>query len=188
MNTDKNENKEPDTLIGEEVTLPEMLDCREQRARMQNELLAKYHTPLISFCMNIPGPVKTNASLQKVFESGVSDILRSLQENQISILDSVQKHEKTGDEMLLALHTSDAGLVKDLMTAIEETHPLGRLFDIDVLDANGNKLSRKTYRKCFLCGHQAQECASSRKHSVAELQSYIAKEVAKFLIQSHVID
>ena len=68
-----------------------------------------------------------------------------------------------------------------LMTSIEETHPLGRLFDIDVLDTTGTKLSRKIYRKCFLCGCQAQECASSRKHSVSELQAYIAKEINNYL-------
>ena len=43
-------------MQGYEVTLPEMLACREHRALLQQELIARYHCPVISFCMNIPGP------------------------------------------------------------------------------------------------------------------------------------
>ena len=50
-------------MSGEEVTLIQMLDCRERRSHFQKELLKKYHCPVISFCMNIPGPIKTNKSI-----------------------------------------------------------------------------------------------------------------------------
>ena len=46
-----------------EVTLPEMLDVRERRAARQRELLGQYHAPLISFTMNIPGPVKDSPQI-----------------------------------------------------------------------------------------------------------------------------
>lgn len=55
------------------------------------------------------------------------------------------------------------------MCLIEETHPLDRLYDMDVIDPDGNTLSRSRYRKCLLCNCQAQECARSRKHSVDEM-------------------
>ena len=59
------------------------------------------------------------------------------------------------------------------MQHIEEAHPLGRLFDIDVLDSEGHKLSRPQYRPCLICGNQAQLCARTRRHTVAEMQAKI---------------
>ncbi|MBR6901803.1 MAG: citrate lyase holo-[Synergistaceae bacterium] len=58
---------------------------------------------------------------------------------------------------------------------IENENKFGRLFDIDVIDADGNKLSRKNFRKCLICGKQAQECARSRTHSVKEMQEAVEK-------------
>lgn len=70
--------------------------------------------------------------------------------------------------------------IKDLTTDIEETHPVGRLFDLDVIDINGQKLSRPSFRKCIICGCQAQECARTRKHSVNEMQSKIEEMLMEF--------
>ena len=83
-------------------------------------------------------------------------------------------HEVTGDEWIAAVDC-DAEKVKDLAMQIEETHPLGRLFDMDVLGPDGRKLSRMRYRKCLICGRQAQECARSRTHTVKEMQEAIDK-------------
>ena len=41
-----------------EVTLEEMLDARERRVFLQNSLIQTYNKPIISFTLNIPGPVK----------------------------------------------------------------------------------------------------------------------------------
>ncbi len=167
-------------LQGEEVTLEEMLACRDRRAIKQTEYLNQYHNTLISFCMNIPGPVKTNKQIKKGFDSGVQDIYKYLQNNNMSILDSTKYDEKTGNELILVVDCPKSGQIKKAMTEIEENHPLGRLFDIDVIDLTGHKMSRDAFRKCFICNCQAQECASSRKHSVPEMQEYISKRLAKF--------
>ena len=47
-------------MEGHEVVLTDMLACRERRVNTQNAYIQKYHCPVISFCMNIPGPIKTN--------------------------------------------------------------------------------------------------------------------------------
>lgn len=88
-------------------------------------------------------------------------------------------HEKTGDELLLAVDYP-AKKIKDLTTDIEETHPVGRLFDLDVIDINGQKLSRPSFRKCIICRCQAQECARTRKHSVNEMQAKIEEMLMEF--------
>ena len=50
-------------MKGQEVVLTDMLACRERRVNIQNEYIQRYHCPVISFCMNIPGPIKTNERL-----------------------------------------------------------------------------------------------------------------------------
>ena len=42
----------------EEVSLQEMLAAREHRSALQTRLLQQYKKSLISFTLNIPGPVK----------------------------------------------------------------------------------------------------------------------------------
>ncbi|MGN0255889.1 MAG: citrate lyase holo-[acyl-carrier protein] synthase [Chordicoccus sp.] len=159
-------------MEGSCVELKDMLQCREQRAAEERELLDRYGVPLISFCMNIPGPVKTNAQIRRGFESGKHCLLEQLEEKGCPVISSRERHEMTGDELLLAVR-SDAKLLKALTVSIEERHPLGRLFDLDVIGTDGKKLSRDTYRICLICGRQAQECARSRRHSVKELQDAV---------------
>ena len=160
-------------LKGTPIKLPAMLDCREERAQLQSTLLTKYHKPLISFALNIPGPVKTTAELASLFAGGLAEIRTAMERLGIPILEQHEKHEATGDEAMLVADSEDAGIIKEAMTAIEESRPIARLFDIDVLDANGAKLSRPIPRRCLICGNIAQACARSRKHTVEELAARI---------------
>ena len=56
-------------MKGQEVVLTDILACRERRVNIQNEYIQRYHCPVISFCMNIPGPIKTNEQIKKAFLS-----------------------------------------------------------------------------------------------------------------------
>ena len=154
-----------------------MMNCRDRRVSIQNELISKYDKPVLSFCMNIPGPVKTNELIRKAF----AELLNALAAHNITFLHTEEFHEPSGDELIMALD-APAEDIKTLATEIEESHPLGRLFDMDVIGTDGMKLSRGTYRKCIICGCQAQECARSRKHSVEELQAKIEELLNQFSI------
>lgn len=59
------------------------------------------------------------------------------------------------------------------MVEIEERDRLGRIFDIDVIDVNGSKLSRDEPRKCFICDNAAAACARNRSHTAAELERVV---------------
>jgi holo-ACP synthase CitX len=167
-------------LKGVPVALPAMLACREARVALQDMYRDTYHTPILSFCLNIPGPIKTTPELRRVFEDGLAAIRQSIAEEAFSVAASTERHEPTGDEALLAI-AGNAAKIKEQMTQLEETHPLGRLFDIDVLTASGKKLSRGVPRRCLLCDEQAQACARSRRHSVKELTAHIETMVQEFL-------
>ena len=160
-------------MTGSEINLPQMLARREKRAHEQKIFLDKYHSPLISFNMNIPGPVKTNSLIRKAFDTGKNLILASLAKINAKINDSIETHSDTGDELLLSIHNISPENLKILALEIENDSQIGRLFDIDVIDSDGVKLSRKTFRKCLICDSQAQECARSRTHTVKEMQDAI---------------
>jgi len=165
--------------MSEQVTVQDMMVCRERRAMKQEELLGKYNVPLVSFCLNIPGPVKTDADILRAFEAGKRAVLLKLEENHINILETDEVHEKTGDELMLAVE-SDAEKLKSLMVEIENSHQLGRLFDLDVINTDGSKLSRSSYRTCLICGRQAQDCARSRRHTVDELFAKVKEIIAAY--------
>lgn len=46
---------------------------------------------------------------------------------------------------------------------------------MDVIEADGAKLSRSAFRRCLVCGRQAQECARARAHPVSELQAAVER-------------
>ena len=165
-------------MQGIEVGIDEVLNCREKRVAIQNEMIRKYNKPVISFTMNIPGPIKTNNEIKKVFDIGKNLILEKLKENNIEILEIQELNENTGNELFISTNLL-AEKIKNITVVIEESSELGRLFDIDVIDVNFEKLSRKSFRKCLICEKQAQECGRSRKHSVEELQNKVEEILSK---------
>ena len=81
-------------MKGQEVVLTDMLACRERRVNIQNKYIQRYHCPVISFCMNIPGPIKTNEQIKKAFLSGKEALFAVLQKENIPILTQTEFDEK----------------------------------------------------------------------------------------------
>lgn len=166
-------------MEGKKVTVPDMSVCRERRAAIQKEMITQYGTAVVCFCLNIPGPVKTNEKIRTVFAVGKQALMHEMKSCGAVIRKSVEIHEASGDELILAADM-DSKKLKEITVKIEENHPLGRLFDMDVLDKNGEKLSRPDFRKCLICGRQAQLCARSRRHTVEELQAAVERLTEKY--------
>lgn len=154
-----------------EVTLVQMLDARENRAFRQFQLNREFGKPIISFSMNIPGPVKDTALIRRGFREGCAALEGKLPREKV--LHREYFEAVTGCEAMYVLDM-DAAAVKAATTAIEDAHGLGRLFDMDVLDEKLCKLDREQVgggnRNCIVCGAPGRGCASRRSHSVTELQ------------------
>lgn len=161
-------------LCGISVELPAMLAAREERAARQRAWQNRYSSPLLSFTLNIPGPIKTTPALHCAFVAGLSALEKRLSDARLPCIAQAEFHAPTGDEALLAIR-GDAKMIKAIAVAIEEQHPLGRLFDMDVLDTDGTKLSRTIPRRCLLCMEPAAACARSRRHNIAELTAKIER-------------
>lgn len=154
-----------------EVVLEQMLAAREARSMRQFTLNRRYGLPIISFSMNIPGPVKDSPLIRRGFQVGCTMLDHRLPQQAVKFR---EVHPAvTGWEATYVLDM-DALQVKQITTAIEDELPLGRLFDMDVLDSGMMKLDRELVggksRDCIVCGAPGRGCASRRTHSVPELQ------------------
>ena len=152
------------------VDVMDVLAARDRRAGRQQELLAAYAKPLISFTMNIAGPVKRTTLIEQGFDLGIARLEGQLRACRAAMLHSETVREDTGCEALYVVDFP-AEHLKKLCMAIEEVDELGRLFDLDVLDGRGVKLERPKERRCLICGEIGKGCARSRRHSVEELQA-----------------
>lgn len=149
------------------VTLQQMLEARERRVALQTRLLRQYRTPLVCFTMNIAGPIKVSPLIERAFYEGVRALESTLTEQRI--LHREVEVSVTGCQAVFCVDV-DAETLKAICIAIEDGRPLGRLFDMDVLDTDGTKTERGTVRGCIVCGAPGRGCAARRRHTVAELQ------------------
>ena len=168
------------------VTLPEMLAAREARVFRQQTLMERYALPVISFSLNIAGPVKNGPAVRRTFREGLSRLLDALQTARIKVERQEEIDQITGCEAVLAVQGSP-GDVKRLCVELEDEDRLGRLFDLDVLDPDGSKLDRESFghppRPCLVCGKAGKGCASRRLHTVEELQEATQKIMRDFFAQ-----
>lgn len=169
-----------------EVTLEEMLLARDERSARQRAL-RRPNASLVSFSLNIAGPVKDSPALRRVYAEGKGMLLRALRAERIPIFRREEREGVTGCEGLFLLDEADALRVKRICVALEEGCALGRLFDLDVLDDRGQHLSREAVgapeRACLICGAPGRSCASRRAHSVEQLQSR-----TRALIEAHFLE
>ncbi len=159
------------------VSLHDILNARETRVRRQQALLTEYRAPLVCFTMNIAGPVKITPLIERGFYAGLELLDGRLPKEKLLFRDS--RVLPTGCEGNYAV-SMPAGELKQLCIHIEEKHPLGRLFDMDVIDTDGTKLERETERSCIVCGATGRFCAASRAHSVEQLQAVTAQILMQY--------
>ena len=158
------------TVEAREVTVEEMALCREARSARQKELIREHGLPVISFTLNIAGPVKYSPAIETCFNIGVSELKAALARFNASPAFEEYKVESTGCEALFVIRGISAKLIKAVAVKVEDGMSFARLFDIDVIDRDMKKLERPRPRKCLICDNAAVSCARSRAHTVEELQ------------------
>ncbi len=168
------------------VTLEQLLQSRDNRAKHQKDLLDSHPgRSLLCMTVQLPGPEKRNKYSLAIAQAGVEAIRKAF-----SLEYEELKDLETGYEgfFLVPLPAEEA---KRLACRIEDTHPLGRLMDIDVLFADaqaGEKcfspalsLSRGDIglepRRCLLCGNEVRYCMRAKTHTTAELLARIEEMV-----------
>lgn len=169
-----------------EVTLMEVLQAREARASRQQALLEEYRLPVVSFTLNIAGPVKNGPVIRRAFREGLARLEDSLRGASLRTVHREEIDRPAGCEALWVV-SGGGRAVKALCADIEDRDPLGRLFDLDVLDPRRGKWDRADLghppRRCLVCGREGKGCASRRLHTVEALQQATRTILADFFAQ-----
>lgn len=159
---------------GKPQTITDMLAARDQRVAFQQELTAAHpKSSIAAIKLNIPGPIKNNDALRRLFLAGVQRFEDQLTDYTLA----ADWNHPAGNERFLILPL-DFATSKRAAVAFEEQDSLGRLYDIDILQTGSQRAMSRTdlglpKRRCLLCGRDAKDCARSRRHSVADLQAKI---------------
>lgn len=175
---------------GNAISLDEILDCRDWRASTIELLLYKERQTksggnVLSFKLNIPGPIKQSHYLREAFNRGLEELWNHFG---TAIVYEKIIHQVTGSEYF-AVISGDGMAVKSSLVSIESTHPLGRLFDLDLhLSGVGEGVdgplsivtpSRSDLglppRTCLICGDDAKTCGRSRSHDIDSLRTAIVE-------------
>ncbi|WP_342627126.1 citrate lyase holo-[acyl-carrier protein] synthase [Nguyenibacter vanlangensis] len=160
------------------VSLEQILDAREQRAIRQAQVRARFGKAVVSITLVAPGPVKDSSRLRTVFQGAIAAVEAAQKQYGWPCRYRAVTFLETGPE---ALYVFDADIraLKSHLVFLENTMPLGRLWDLDVIGADGQSLSRKESgfdgRKCLVCNAPAFECGRSRKHSLVSLTNAVKR-------------
>ncbi|MDR1316709.1 MAG: triphosphoribosyl-dephospho-CoA synthase CitG [Spirochaetales bacterium] len=154
------------------VRLEDVLAEREARASSQQRLLNTYTCTLVCLTLNIAGEYKAFPLARRCFQEGIRAMKRALDAEGLMIVHQESTLRTAGYAAYFSVAACPEN-IKTLACDIEAAHPLGRLFDFDVLRPDGRKLSRRdaggTPRRCFVCGGDAFVCARSSAHEAAQV-------------------
>lgn len=164
------------------ISLDQLLSSRDERAALQQKMLEEYPgCCVVCLTVQLPGPVKRNATSLVIGEAG-ADALRA----KFPGAPLTERDLETGFEAYLPLPASPLE-VKRMTCELEETHPLGRLMDIDVVGPEG-PVSRADIglepRRCLLCGNEVRYCMRAKSHTRDELLARIEEIVSKYIWNS----
>ena len=164
------------------VELTQLLAARDERARRQAAAQARFALPLVSLTLVSPGPVKDGPLQRHVMRAALAALDACLSQEGRPVVEREVFWLPTGPEALYVVN-AEATALKAALVELESRHELGRLWDLDVIVADG-PLSRRALgmpvRSCLLCDDAAHACARSRRHTLPALLAAIEERVDAF--------
>lgn len=171
------------------ITLDELLASRDARHALQQQLLAEHpgHT-LVCTTVVVPGSVKRNQQSLIVAHAAVEALRKAFGVDQWTERDRrqrfIERDLPTGYEVYLVTPTPLLE-AKLMAVQIEDSHPLGRLFDIDVIDQQGAPVPRTAVggepRHCLVCNREARYCMRMRWHSQDDIWEAINQRIDAYV-------
>ncbi len=158
------------------VSLQDVLAGKDRRVGRQSAALSRFAMPLVSVSIVTPGPVKDTRAARRAMSVGRRefDAIADAENWPIPLREA--SWDRTGPEALYAVE-ADGIAVKRHLVELENSHPLGRLWDFDVITPHDGGLSRRDLgypaRRCLVCERPSHECGRSRRHPLAELNQAI---------------
>ena len=148
------------------VTLEQLLQSRDKRAQHQRDLLGENPgKSLLCLTVQLPGSEKRNGMSLAIAKAGVEAIREAFKPEFEELLDL-----ETGYEgyFLVSLEALEA---KRRTCRLEDTHPLGRLMDIDVLvsTASAGPTAEENYFSGRYRKNQFSSAISNLTHADASI-------------------
>lgn len=109
MNTDSSQ-----FITGREVAVLDMLNARDRRHAIQQELIRTHNATVISFTLNIPGPIKVFPLGEMTFEEGIRLIDSQLHAWKIPVLEKRTIRDFTGNEQFWSVK-GDTLFIKEIL-------------------------------------------------------------------------
>ena len=179
--------KRENFLDGPSIDVAHMLAAREDRVHRRIEAQTRLGQPTLTLSIVMPGPVKDCALSRQVAEEGRKTVTDLFHARGWGFEIIWSEDAETGPEALYSVDCEE-GPLKRAMVVIEETHPLGRLLDLDIHDREGKSVSRKDFgmpaRKCLVCGEAAHACSRSRAHSLDKLLTAMQQKLLEWRLGS----
>ncbi|XBS71591.1 citrate lyase holo-[acyl-carrier protein] synthase [Acerihabitans sp. KWT182] len=170
---------------GPGVTLDALLAAKERRAARQSAWLGRYGLPLLSLTLVTPGPVKDSLRYRQLMAEALNACGRMLADRGWPVAAWQAFWLPTGPEAFYSVD-GEAAQIKAAAVALEQRHPLGRLWDMDVLSVHGGLIGRKALgqagRRCLVCHRPAHVCGRSRRHPLPEVMMKI-----EALLEAHLV-
>jgi len=162
------------------VALEQVLEARERRAARQAGALARFGWPIVSMTVVMPGPIKDGRLPRRLLSEALCALEGVAARRAWPVLVRETLWQETGPEALYIVG-APAELLKAATIDLEDRHPLGRLWDLDVIAPGEPALSRRAFgcpsRRCLMCERPAFECARSRAHPLPELLEALRRTV-----------
>lgn len=154
-----------------------ILAARDARESKRRALLKKWPV-LLQMTTVIPGPEK-NTQLSRIVEKVFVELMKHWLGAPMIVEPSY-----AGTAYFFKT-TWEAEALKHLTKQLEDTHPLGRLIDLDVYTVDGPvNRTLKEARICLICDDVAHVCSRAMRHSLEALQLESTKLVQNFFIES----
>lgn len=154
-----------------------ILEARERRGR-KLQMLAFSSPTWITIKANAISSIRLHPLMSSVVVIAYDELASKL---------PLHHQEATLDEEGLVFYvaTDISGIeAKKLCVSLEETHPIGRLFDMDVYEL-GRSISRTelnlAFRQCFICGKMVAQCVRSKAHDISLIEAYSLKKAREYL-------
>ena len=157
--------------------MSKLLEERELRVILQQQLLQTYPYPLAVVKANMPGEDKRSLIQTIVVCEGYFE-LKKLNVENIYTTYTI--------EGLIYYISIDLPIeqLKRICVDIERNHPLGRLMDIDVMNVH-SQISRRDLnlspRRCFLCDEEAHVCVRQQTHASEVIEDFILTTFKNYL-------
>lgn len=146
-----------------------ILEDREKRYYKILDLIDNFKLPVLCGKLNYPGNNKNTAEAFAGFNILVEEVSKTYC-NLFLHVEILNGFDGPSIIMVLNMEGEEA---KRTSIQLEDTHFLGRIFDIDIYDNRGNPISRENYklgrRKCLVCDEDGKLCTRAARHSMEDL-------------------